>query len=88
MATGDPTGTDLCVGTTNGNTLPLASAPNFEQREITLGVGTIITSGTKYTIIIRALSGNSNNTVVWGAGTQIGASEQPIVCLLSVTVAS
>lgn len=56
MAAGDPTGEDLCVGTTNGNTLPeYGDEPGWEEREITLGDGTELTSGVKYAIVASAV---------------------------------
>jgi hypothetical protein len=36
----------------------------------------------------RACGGQRPGLDKWGAGTQIGASEQPIVCMCSVTVGS
>jgi len=55
MAIGDPTGNDLCVGTTNGSTLPeYGDTPGWEEREITLGDGTELTEGVKYAIVARA----------------------------------
>lgn len=36
----------------------------------------------------KACGGQRPGLDKWGAGTQVGAAEQPIVCLLSVTVAS
>ena len=50
MAAGDPTGDDLCVGTTNGNTL----TTSFAEREIVFSAPYALVSGTKYAIIIRA----------------------------------
>lgn len=51
MAAGNPTGADLCSGTTDGDTL--AADPSFTEREITFGAGTELTSGIKYAIVIR-----------------------------------
>lgn len=48
---GQPTGTDLCSGTTNGNTLP--TGPPYDLREITFGVGYQLTAGIKYAIVVR-----------------------------------
>jgi len=56
---GLPTGGDLCLGTTNGNTLPSGSP--YEWREITLGEGYDLVASTKYAIVIRAPSGSSEN---------------------------
>jgi len=51
MAVGDPTGADLCSGTTNGDTL--AADPSFTEREITFGSSIELTSGVKYAIVVR-----------------------------------
>ena len=53
--TQNPTGADLCSGTTAGDTLPAWSA-GYEEREISFGAGTELTSGTTYAIVIRALT--------------------------------
>ena len=63
MAAGDPTGADLCSGTTVGNTLP--TWVTFEEREITLGAGTALLSGKKYAIVLRAPSAYSTSTLYW-----------------------
>jgi hypothetical protein len=60
---GQPTGSDLCFGTTNGNTLT-TSAPG-EWREITLGSGYGLSAGTTYAIVVRATGGDSSNYVWW-----------------------
>ena len=60
---GHPDGGDLCSGTTNANTLP-AGYP-YEWREITLGAGANLSAGTKYAIVVRALDGDTSNTVEW-----------------------
>ena len=54
MADGDPTGADLASGTTNGNTL--ATYGSWTEREITFGSPIELTNGTKYAIVVRALS--------------------------------
>jgi len=59
-----PTGGDLCVGTTDGDTLPDASHL-AEWREITLGAGYNLDADTKYAIVVRAPSGDSSNKVNW-----------------------
>lgn len=57
---GVPSGGDLCSGTTNGNTLTTDSGG--EWREITLGDGVSIASGTQYAIVVRAIDApNSSN---------------------------
>ena len=48
---GHPTSDDLCVGTTNGDTLTTNTAG--EWREITLGGGYNLLASTKYAIVIR-----------------------------------
>ncbi len=60
---GHPTGNDLCVGTTNGDTLPNGSP--YEWRNVTFGGGYSLAAGTKYAIVIRAISGNGSNYVNW-----------------------
>jgi hypothetical protein len=52
MAVGDPTGEDLCVGTTNGNTLP-EQGDAGEERVITFGSSVVLTSGIKYSVVTR-----------------------------------
>lgn len=80
MATGDPTGADLCVGTTPGDTLPNWGA-GYEEREISFGAGAALTSGVKYAIVVRALdaagSRNDSDAIVavkWNAGTYANGS--------------
>jgi hypothetical protein len=60
---GQPTGSDLCSGTTSGDTLT-ASAPG-EWREITLGSGYGLSAGTTYAIVVRATGGDSSNYLWW-----------------------
>lgn len=60
---GHPDGVDLCSGTTNGNTLPTGSP--YEWREITLGSGHDLSAGTKYAIVVRAVSGDFSNRLNW-----------------------
>lgn len=71
-----PTGGDLCVGTTNGNTLLVY--PSKGWREITLGGGYVLSTGIKYAIVCRALSGDApNNRARWwldGYGTYAGGN--------------
>ena len=47
---GHPTGSDLCSGTIDGNTLPRGS---WEDREITFGAGYTLNANTKYAIVVR-----------------------------------
>ncbi|MBE3139516.1 MAG: hypothetical protein IMZ53_02930 [Thermoplasmata archaeon] len=65
---GKPTGADLVVGTTNGDTTPTDS-DNAEWREITFTSSCAIIKGTQYAIVIRALTGDSSNKIVWRADT-------------------
>ncbi|KKN10084.1 hypothetical protein LCGC14_1040210 [marine sediment metagenome] len=51
MAAGDPTGPDLCSGTTDGDTLPVGS---FEERQINMVSPITLTSGVRYAIVWRA----------------------------------
>jgi hypothetical protein len=60
---GHPTGSDLCSGTINGNSLT-SSYPG-EWYEITLGSGYDLSASTKYAIVVRAPSGNGSNKLCW-----------------------
>jgi len=77
MAVGDPYGDDLCSGTTDGDTLPVD--PSFEEREITFGSSTELTSGIKYAIVVRcanaltSLGCNVTYGDVYANGTAIGS---------------
>ena len=62
---GHPTGTDLCSGTIDGNTLTPTS-PGLWY-EITLGAGYNLAANTKYAIVVRATAGSSGNEVEWRA---------------------
>jgi len=80
MAAGDPTGDDLCVGTTNGNTLPESPAAS-EEREITFGSPIELTSGVTYAIVVRAAGGSfgaslrwENKSGVYGDGARYSSS--------------
>lgn len=64
MAAGDPTGDDLCVGTINGNDLPVFGyAP--ETRQITFGSSVELTEGVKYAIVVRALDVGHDDRALW-----------------------
>jgi len=66
MAVGQPTGDDLCVGTTDGNTLPQPWPPlSPEEREITFVVNPTLTAGTKYAIVVRAPNANGSDNRAW-----------------------
>jgi hypothetical protein len=61
-ASNKPTGSNLAVGTTDGNTLPnTGSTP--EWREITFTSGYSLTSTGKYAIVLN--SSNATNSVYW-----------------------
>lgn len=53
----DPSGVDLCSGTTNGNTIPDYTS-SWEEREITFDTPYELTSGNEYAIVIRAEAGD------------------------------
>jgi hypothetical protein len=59
---GLPTGGDLTVGTTNGDTLPVS--PTYEWREIALTEYTL-SANTKYAIVIRIAGGTASYKVNW-----------------------
>ncbi len=70
MAVGDPTGADLTSGTTDGDTLPTSGD---EEREISFGAGTALTSGVVYAIIIRTLDvapGFGSSVDVWAENAE------------------
>jgi hypothetical protein len=58
-----PTGSDLCIGTTNGNTLPTGSP--YEWRRVYLGSGTPLNASTKYAIVIYGPNIDVSNDVFW-----------------------
>ncbi len=60
-SSGHPTGADLCVGSTNADTLTTNSSG--EWREITLGAGASLTAGTKYAIVWYLSGGDASNNV-------------------------
>jgi len=55
---GHPTGDDLCSGTTDGNTLTTSSSG--EWREISFGAGALLSASTKYAIVIRGGTSDTN----------------------------
>jgi len=66
MAVGDPTGEDLCVGATDGDTLPeYGDEPGWEEREITFVSPVELTSGVKYAVVVRATSRTGEAEVYW-----------------------
>lgn len=54
---------EMAMGTTDGDTLPTGSP--YEWREISLGVGEYLISGTVYALVLKAPSGDSSNKVLW-----------------------
>lgn len=66
-----PSGDDLCVGTTNGNTVNelvgLETPPT--EREITFDTNPTLEAGLKYAIVVRALDGDYTNILYWLAAT-------------------
>lgn len=62
-AGGKPTGGDLAVGTTDGNTLTLDTAG--EWRTVTFAPAYSLSASTLYAIVVGAVGGNSTNSVHW-----------------------
>jgi len=66
MAAGEPTGDNLCVGTTDGDTLPeYGDEPGWEEREITFVAPVELTEGEKYAIVVNAASRTGEADLVW-----------------------
>ncbi len=61
MAEGDPIGLDLALGTFDGSTLPELST--FEEKEVSLGDGYALVSGTQYAIVIRNSAAASEDAI-------------------------
>lgn len=59
---GDPTGADLCSGTTDGNVI--TTNTNGAWYEITFTTGTNLSIGTIYAIVFRATAGDASNKVL------------------------
>lgn len=64
MAAGDPTGDDLAVGTTDGDTLPTYASS--EEREVTFDSSYALVSGTQYAIVVRATGADATFALFWG----------------------
>lgn len=62
-AGGEPTGADLAVGTTDGDTLPSSGSGTW--REITFSSTQALTSGTTYAIVIRATGTDATSQIRW-----------------------
>jgi hypothetical protein len=60
---GLPTGSDLCSGTIDGNTLTISSAGAWY--EITFASGYDLSAGTQYAIVARAPGGDAGNRGYW-----------------------
>ena len=70
---GKPTGSDLCSGTINGDTLVDEGGTEVAQwYEITLGSGYALSAGVKYAIVIRAVDASGGASVSWRYGTSSG----------------
>lgn len=65
-----PTGATLCSGTTDGDTLPTGSP--YEWREITLGAGSLLSTGTSYALVLKALAGDASNYIRWRIDSSTG----------------
>jgi hypothetical protein len=61
--TGKPTGADLAVGTTNGDTITTVSPG--EWRLVSLGAGTPLTSGTVYAIVVKSSTDDGAKPIYW-----------------------
>jgi hypothetical protein len=64
-SSGQPSGSDLCSGTINGDSLTTDTGGAWY--EITLGGGYGLSAGTTYAIVVRATSGDGSNYVGWRA---------------------
>lgn len=60
---GKPTGSDLCSGTTNGNTL--STIGSYEWRTITFSSGYALSANAKYAIVLRISGGGISNQIAW-----------------------
>jgi len=61
---GLPVHPDLCVGETNGNTLPISSGA-AEWREIFLGAGSDLASGLMYATVMNVPGGSGSVYICW-----------------------
>lgn len=59
-----PISGSLCFGIINGNSLPLVGPP-YEFNEIIFSSKPWLTEGSKYSIVAKAISGNSSNRICW-----------------------
>jgi len=64
---GEPTGSILCSGTYDGNTVTTAEPGAWY--EITLGDGANLSAGTQYSIVVKAPTGDSGNNLHWRCDT-------------------
>jgi len=62
-AFGNPTGSDLCSGTLDGNSLTTDEGGAWY--EVTLGDGYILRAGTKYAMVLACLGGSPGNEPAW-----------------------
>ena len=75
MAIGQPTGIDLCYGTTDGNTLPQFN--DGELRTIIFNTSVNVVEGQRYTIIARCTGEGLSNSA---ACFSYGISDPPAYC--------
>ena len=66
-SSGKPTGEDLCVGTINGDTLPIDSL--CELTKISFSSTLVLDADTKYSIVVRAIDSDTENGLFWRYGT-------------------
>jgi hypothetical protein len=63
---GFPTGDDLCIGTTDGDSLPIVFIlSEAEWRNVKFNVPIILSSGTKYAICVRTTENSASDTAMW-----------------------
>jgi hypothetical protein len=62
---GQPTGSDLCSGTFDGNSITQAIYTSGGWYEITLGSGCSLSAGTQYAIVVQAASGTASKYICW-----------------------
>jgi len=74
-----PTGPDLCVGYTDGDSLP--TGPPYEWREIILGDGyDALIAGTEYAIVMRCLSSSMASQLSWRCDTTLATYPGGNIC--------
>ena len=68
--TGDPTGSDLCSGTIDGDTLTTDSAGSWYEIDID---DYSLEASTQYAIVVRAIAGDAANSLWWRMDGSAGA---------------